>query len=115
MGRQAISMNPVAQNALALLGAQVRTARNAKKWSAAELATRAGVSLPTVLSLEKGRPSVSIGNAFNIAVVAGVDLFGYRTPTDLAYARRRGEEIVALLPARTRAPKTRDDDGDFDF
>ncbi|NQX04681.1 helix-turn-helix domain-containing protein [Rathayibacter sp. VKM Ac-2856] len=114
MGRTAISLNPVAGDALRLLGAQVRIARHARRWSSAELAARAGVSVPTVLALETGKPSVSIGNALNIAVLAGVDLFGITDPVELARARKRGEDRVALLPAKTYMPRE-GADGDFDF
>lgn len=113
MGRPAISLNPVAENALRLLGAQVRLARHAKRWSSAELAMRAGVTQRTVLSLENGTPTVSIGNALNIAVLAGVELFGIADPVELALARRRGEERVALIPSKTYAPRDDDDEGDF--
>lgn len=112
MGRKEISLSPAASDATKLLGAQVRQARHDKGWSAAELATRAGVSQRTVLSVEKGEPSVSLGNAFNIAVLAGVPMFQTTDPVELTLMRRRGEDRVALLPSKTYAKRV---NRDFDF
>lgn len=108
-------MTPSAADAARLLGVQIRMARQEKRWSATELAERAGVSQRTVLAVEAGKPAPSIGNVFNLAVLAGVDLFGQSDPADLAYARRRAEERLELLPRLVRKLKNRDDDDDFDF
>jgi len=109
-------MTPVAENAAALLGTQIRQARRTKRWTAAELADRAGVSRTTVLNAEAGSAAVSLGNALNIAALAGVALFGIDDPVELARARRRGEEQLALLPSKVYKLKSgNDDDGDFDF
>jgi transcriptional regulator with XRE-family HTH domain len=115
MSRREISMTPVAADAARLLGVQIRLARHDRRWSAAELAERAGVSQRTVLAVEAGKASPSIGNVLNIAALAGVDLFGQTDPVELSRARRRGEERLALLPALVRKLNDRDDDGDYDF
>jgi transcriptional regulator with XRE-family HTH domain len=115
MGRQKISLNPVAESAAVLLGAQIRTARHAKKWTSDELARRAGVSRITVLNTEAGSPSVSLGNALNLAALAGVPLFGIDDPVELAQARARAVERLALLPTRVDPPRDGGDGGDFDF
>lgn len=116
MPRRRIAMNPVAADAARLLGTQIRQARQAKRWTAAELAERAGVSPRTVLGAEAGSESVSIGNVLNVAVLAGVDLFGFSDPVDLAQARRRGEERVALIPSKVYPSAARgDDDGSYNF
>lgn len=116
MTRRRISMNPVAENAAVLFGTQIRLARRAKRWTAAELADRAGVSRITVLNAEAGSPSVSIGNVFNMAALAGVNLFEIDDPAELARVRRRGEEHLALLPSRVDKLKGGvGDDGDYDF
>lgn len=115
MARRRVGLSPIAEDAARLLGIQIRLARQAKRWSAAELAERAGVSRPTVVSVESGSASVSVGNVFNIAVLAGVDLFGLTDPVELARARRRGEEVLALLPRRVDKTSSSEEEGDYDF
>ena len=100
MTRRQIALSPMAENAAKLFGTQIRRARHAKRWTAAELAERAGVSRLTVLNVETGSPNVSLGNALNIASIVGVALFGIDDPVELARARLRGEEQLALLPSR---------------
>jgi transcriptional regulator with XRE-family HTH domain len=108
-------MTPVAADAARLLGAQIRLARHEKRWSAKELAERAGVSQRTVLAIEAGKPTPSLGNVLNIAVLAGVELFSQTDPLEIALARRRALDRLALMPALVRKLKNNDDDGDYDF
>lgn len=114
MSRREISMMPMAAEAARLLGAQIRLARHDRRWSAAELAERAGVSQRTVLAIEAGKPTPSIGNVLNVAALAGVELFNQTDPLEVAVARRRAEERLALLPALVRKRKDAND-GDYDF
>jgi hypothetical protein len=51
---------------------------------------------------------------FNAAFVIGVNLFGLEG-ADLARARRQGEEILALLPARVRKPVMKENADDAAF
>jgi transcriptional regulator with XRE-family HTH domain len=102
MGRQKIAMSPAATEAALVLGQQIHFARHDRKWTVAELAGRAGVSDRTVAAIEQGQPSISIGNVFNVAVAAGVPLFGSDNPTGLARTRLNGSEKLALLPQRIR-------------
>lgn len=111
MGRQKISLMPQAEDALGLIGTLIRIRRQELGWTADSLAKRIGVSERTVLSIEKGTPSASVGNVFNAAVVVGVELFGEDRHA-LARKRRRGEEILGLLPTAVR--EVQDDDDEFD-
>lgn len=114
MGRNQISMSPHAADAVVLFGAQIHTARVGKRWSVAELAARSGVSTYVVKALERGTPSVSVGNAFNVAAAVGMVLFGADSSAGLRALRRSEQEKVALLPARVRS--TGGDRGiDLDF
>jgi transcriptional regulator with XRE-family HTH domain len=108
-------MTPVAADAACVLGQQIRLARHAKNWTAAELAARAAVSRATVSAIEQGSPNPSIGNVLNVAAMAGVPLFGAEDRAQLAMLRRIGQEKIALLPTRVDHPHERDDDGAFDF
>lgn len=99
MGRQEISMRPYARDAAELLGANVKTARTNRNWTAAELAARAGCSRRTISNIEHGRPEVSIGHVFNVCAVLGLPLFR-PDPDELARMNRSAQTIVALIPSR---------------
>ncbi len=115
MPRQRIGLHPAADDAVQVLGQQVRQARIVKGWTAAQLASAAGVSARTVSSIETGSPAVSIGNVLNVAVIAGVALYGVTDQAELTRMRLRGEERLALLPVRVRAAGTKGDDDGLDF
>lgn len=68
------------------------------------LAQRAGVDPRVVSAVERGDPSVSIGNALAVARAAGVPLFGAENPEQLANLRKHSSALVALLPSRVRKP-----------
>jgi transcriptional regulator with XRE-family HTH domain len=114
MGRRQIALLPPAADALAVLGHQVRVARLDRRWTTAELGARAGVSARTVSLIEHGEPTVSAGHAFNVATLAGVNLFA-PDRAELARLRATGRERIALLPARAYGGKEPSDDIDFDF
>ena len=100
-----------AQDAVALLAGEIRAARLEKRMTAAELAERAGVSRGLVARIEQGDLACSIVTVFELAVIAGVDLF--EQGTDKRSARLDGtRKILELLPKRARAlqpPKVDDD------
>ncbi len=62
-----------AQMALTALGAEIRLARKRRKWTIAELATKMGVSSPTVIALEKGQSTVSMGIVFSALWILGLE------------------------------------------
>lgn len=55
------SLPPEAQSALATLGEQLALARVRRNESQRQWAMRIGVSVPTLIRMERGDPSVSIG------------------------------------------------------
>jgi transcriptional regulator with XRE-family HTH domain len=81
------------------MGQQLAIARRRQGRAAAEVAERAGISRPTLRRIERGDPTVAIGNVFQVAMVLGVPLFG-ATGRELAELAARGERDLALLPAR---------------
>lgn len=113
-GRHDVALSRAAADALMVLGQQIREARIARRWTLVDTADRLGVDRRTVSSIEGGSPRVAIGTVFTAAALVGVDLFGL-SGTELARARRRGEETLALLPERVRKTPARKDDADFDF
>ena len=114
MSKINVAVSRAARDALGVLGNQIRLGRYARGWTIAEMAARLGVNPRTASALEAGAPTVSIGTVFNAAVLVGVDLFGL-TGSDLARARRAGEETLALLPEKVRKPAVRDSANDFAF
>lgn len=89
------------REAAELLGAQVREGRVGRRWTVRDLAERAGISTSTLLKVERGDPTVTLGVAFDIATLVGVPLFDEdRAGLGRALARRR--ERLALLPQRVR-------------
>lgn len=99
MAKRRVETTPEAAEAIAILGQQIRRGRHRKGWTVASLAARIGVSPPTITAIEAGSPGASIGNVLNAAVTVGVRLFGAERD-ELTTLRRRGEEVIALLPQR---------------
>lgn len=112
MGRHVVPASRATRDALQTLGNQIREARIRRGWTQSNLAARAGIDARTVSAIEKGAPTVSIGTVFNTSFIVGVDLFGLEGD-DLALARRRGQERLALLPKRVRDNAPQDSDADF--
>lgn len=108
MAQRKVVPSPAAADALALIGARIRIARHEHRWTAAQLATRIGVSRKTVLALEAGHPGVAVGVVFNAAVEVAVPLFGAGSPGELATERAATERTRCALPSRTYpAPEPR--------
>jgi DNA-binding XRE family transcriptional regulator len=112
MPKRQLAPTPEAAAAIAILGQQIRMGRQRKGWTVASLAARVGVSAPTIVAIEAGRPGTSIGNVLDAAVTVGVRLFGAERD-ELVAMRRRGEEVIALLPSRV--VEERGDDAIPDF
>lgn len=114
MARIRVSPRRGAADAAVILGIQIKTARAARKWTAAELAERISVDRRTVAAIEAGDPGVSIGNVFNAADILGVPLFGAEDGVELARLRRAGQDRLALLPTRVDKPRKQvEHDDDF--
>lgn len=106
MARIRVSPRRGAADAIAILGQQIKAARHARKWTAADLAARISVDRRTVAAIEAGSPAVSIGNVLNAADILGVPLFGAENRLELGRLRREGRDRMALLPTRVDAPRS---------
>lgn len=113
MARRRIGLLPVAEDVLFVLGSQVRSARHRLSWTQADLAARAGVTAKVVSAIESGAASVSAGNLFNVASLAGVSLFGAPDRGELALLRSSARDQAALMRDRVRRPREDDDARDF--
>jgi transcriptional regulator with XRE-family HTH domain len=94
--------SPYTVEAARLLGSQVAAGRRARRWSAAELADRVGISRPTLGKIESGDPSVGLGVAFEAAALVGVPLF-QDDRNRLSENVARAQDRLALLPRRVRS------------
>ena len=102
MPRKKIILLPRARKILEELGENIRLARLRRKLSAEQVAERAGISRPTLLSIEKGSPSVSIGSFLQVLMVLGLenDLLSVAKDDEL------GRKLQDLnLTPKKRAPK----------
>ena len=98
------------QLALTTFASMIKTARINGNMSQQELAQRLHINRLTVAALEKGKPTVGIGIAFEAATIVGVpllveDINQLNTQSRLIY------QILSLLPERAgRKPKRVDDE-----
>ncbi len=95
------SYSPYSQEAVSLLGKQIKLARIQKSWSELELAERANVSRVTIQRAEKGTPSCAIGTMFELAFLVGIKLFDSNLQA-IQTQRAITDTHLALLPSRIR-------------
>ncbi|MBN2633570.1 MAG: helix-turn-helix transcriptional regulator [Bacteroidales bacterium] len=93
---------PRAQKPVSILGENIKLARLRRKFSAEQVAERANISRPTLLSIEKGNPNVSIGAYVKVLVVLGLEKDINKVAKDDDLGRRLQD---ASLIIRERAPK----------
>ncbi len=113
MAKRTVPLRPHVQDALSVWGQLIRRGRLDRAWTARDLAARANVSEQTVLAAEAGHRGTAVGTMMDLADLVGVPLFGIEDRAELAIRRRRGEEMLALLPSRARRPKVGASDDDF--
>ena len=100
MAKRSVPLRPHVQDALTIWGQFIRRGRLDRAWTAKDLAARANVSEQTVLSAEAGNRGTAVGTMLDLADLVGVPLFGIDDRSEIAIRRRRGEELLALLPSR---------------
>lgn len=102
------SFSPLTRDAAHVLGQQIRVERLRKRWTVQDLAERAGVSKPTITKLERGDLSVSLGTAFEAAVLVGVPIFA-ESQEGLSRIENETQLGLAVLPSRGRKREVNDD------
>ncbi len=73
MPRKTAQIHPAVRRALAVMGENVRLARRRRGLSQALLAERAGMSRPTLRSVERGAPTVTLGALANVLHSLGLE------------------------------------------
>lgn len=104
MGRMKPVLLPKNQKILKELGENIKLARLRRKFSSAQVAERANISRPTLLSIEKGSESVGIGLYLNVLVVLGLEKDILLIAKDDELGRKIQD---ANLNVKERAPKTK--------
>jgi transcriptional regulator with XRE-family HTH domain len=93
---------PTVAKLLLELGENIRLARLRRKLSTEQVAERANISRPTLLSIEKGQPSVAIGSYAQVLFVLNLEKDLLNVATDDIFGRKLQD---AGLTVKERAPK----------
>ena len=93
---------PRAQKPITVLGENIKLARLRRKFSAEQVAERANISRPTLVSIEKGNPNVTIGAYVKVLSVLGLENDFMEVANDDKLGRRLQD---AKLIIRERAPR----------
>ena len=93
---------PRAQKPISVLGENIKLARLRRKFSAEQVAERANISRPTLVSIEKGNPNVTIGAYVKVLSVLGLENDIMEVAKDDKLGRRLQD---AKLIVRERAPR----------
>lgn len=89
------------QDAVRILGLEIARGRRERHWTVAQLSERCGISPFTLRQVEQGAPTVAIGIVFELAILLDIELFD-AAPSQLSSLVTRGQDQLALLPARVR-------------
>ena len=93
---------PRAQKTISVLGENIKLARLRRKFSAEQVAERSDISRPTLVSIEKGNPNVTIGAYVKVLSVLGLE----NDIMEVAKDDKLGRKLLdAKLIVRERAPK----------
>lgn len=95
-------LSPKTNKILAGLGQNIKLARLRRKLSAEQVSERANISRPTLLAIEKGSPTVSIGSYIQVLFVLGLAEDFLKVADDDKLGRRLQD---AKLIIKERAPK----------
>lgn len=73
MSRNSIVLLPKNKKLLQAVGENIKLARLRRKLTMDQVSERAGISRPTLSSLEKGNPAVSLGIVLQVLLVLGLE------------------------------------------
>ncbi len=93
---------PRAQKTLSVLGENIKLARLRRKFSSEQVSERANISRPTLISIEKGSPNVTIGAYVKVLSVLGLENDIMEVAKDDNLGRRLQD---AKLTVKERAPR----------
>jgi transcriptional regulator with XRE-family HTH domain len=106
MGRKKTQLLPAAGRILAQTGENIKLARLRRNISVELVAERAGISRATLLAVEKGSPSVSMGSYVQVLLAIGLEKDLLLVAGDDVLGRKLQD---AGLPTRERASGRKND------
>jgi transcriptional regulator with XRE-family HTH domain len=96
----------VVEDALTRLGQRVSLARRARGMTQSDLAAKAGVSLSTMLSIEKGAPTVQVG--YTLMALWALGLEGtFETLSRLGSDEELSALMAEAIPLRVHSRRAR--------
>lgn len=93
---------PALRRVLSMLGEQIRLARLRRRFSAAIVAARAGISRNTLRAIEQGEPHVALGSYASVLLSLSLEKDLLLVAKDDVLGRKLQD---ANLPVRARAPR----------
>ena len=96
---------PKTKKIVSELGENIKLARLRRKLSAEQVSERANISRPTLVAIEKGSPSVSIGSYLLVLKVLGLEHDFLLLAKDDELGRKLQD---ARITPNERAPKRKD-------
>lgn len=102
MPKKKMILLPKTKRILADVGENIKLARLRRKLSAEQVAERANISRPTLVEIEKGSPSVSIGSYLLVLNVLGLEKDFLFLAKDDDLGRKLQD---AKITTKVRAPK----------
>ena len=102
MAKKRIIIFPKTLKILSELGENIKLARLRRKLSTQQIAERANISRPTLISIEKGSPTVSIGSYLLVLQVLGLEKDFLLLAKDDDLGRKLQD---ANISTKKRAPK----------
>jgi transcriptional regulator with XRE-family HTH domain len=102
MSRNSIILLPKNTRLLQTVGENIKLARLRRKLTMDQVSERAGISRPTLSSLEKGSPAVSLGIILQVLLVLGLEKDVLLLAKDDALGRKIQD---ADLTVKERGPK----------
>lgn len=108
MAKKKIIILPKTKRILFEMGENIKLARLRRKLSTEQVAERANISRPTLVSIEKGAPTVSIGSYLLVMQVLGLEKDFLLLAKDDELGRKLQD---AQISTNERAPKKKKGDG----
>lgn len=99
---KSVILLPRMRETLETVGEQIKLARLRRKFSGEMVAERAGISRNTLISIEQGKPTVSVGHYLNVLKVLGLESDFLLLAKDDELGRKLQD---AQLSTKERAPK----------
>ncbi len=102
MKKSKSTLLPKAQRILTELGENIKLARLRRRFSSEIVAERANITRVTLLSIEKGAPTVAMGNYMQVLFVLGLEKDLLKVASDDILGRKL---VDTNLLMKQRAPK----------